>query len=368
MYWACPHPTLPFISVGCGDGQMALFQFSTNASKQLFPPSPSLSSLPTPRHAHAKAITSGAICPNAKDPDSSYFVVTCSLDNCINLWHVGKSDDSCNNVSWLATWRKPNKKIHSVVVKPIIITGESLLMIVAGHDSGIVVLEANPTELMSKKNRHAAPPLSLLPFASKEIHALLSEFGTNLETGLDETQVEQRLALDGKNTIKMKEASFCQSWISCFGCSSSSNKQRQLVPQFTEVYRNGGSSSSGSGSTCDWSYVKTTNLVCGDVIRLAPTDRIPADCVVVHLIITSSLSSDEEMLVDYEDISDEEGPRSVTSESSYGDARLFCGGLVVQGIAIAVVTKTGRNTLLATLVRSEKPLGSMPLQEVLPMM
>jgi magnesium-transporting ATPase (P-type) len=84
-------------------------------------------------------------------------------------------------------------------------------------------------------------------------------------------------------------------------------------------------------------------VVRGDILRLEEGDVVPADCVVLTVM------NDMDMLVDVKGITGEDKPRVVTSED--GPAKLYYGGHVVQGSAVAVVTAIGPQTLLATLIR-----------------
>ena len=93
-----------------------------------------------------------------------------------------------------------------------------------------------------------------------------------------------------------------------------------------------------------------SNLVRGDVIKLDSGDRVPADCVLL-----SSDDTETELLVDVRDVTGEATPREIpVDDGRVPPAVLYYGGLVLQGAAMAVVTATGPNTLLATLIREKR--------------
>jgi magnesium-transporting ATPase (P-type) len=125
-----------------------------------------------------------------------------------------------------------------------------------------------------------------------------------------------------------------------------------------------------------------SSLVVGDVIRVQEGDVIPADAVVVKVLLLSSseenvvmedesndnvgilqeVSSTTDLLVDHSKVTGERILQRISRSSlaapdndqSVSVVQLYWGGRVVQGSALAVVTATGSNTLVAQLIRDGK--------------
>ncbi|MET0932390.1 MAG: HAD-IC family P-type ATPase [Mycetocola sp.] len=92
----------------------------------------------------------------------------------------------------------------------------------------------------------------------------------------------------------------------------------------------------------NWTNVDAAELVTGDIVRVEPGDRIPADARLIH---TSALRIDESALTGESLPSDKSTP-PVPIDSGVGDRRnmAYSGTHVTAGDGTAVVTATGLNT------------------------
>jgi magnesium-transporting ATPase (P-type) len=118
----------------------------------------------------------------------------------------------------------------------------------------------------------------------------------------------------------------------------------QVKPEDAEVLRNG-----------KWIRYEASSLVKGDIIKLEEGDIVPADCVVL------TVDSENDLVVDCRCVAGEDKPRSAsaaaattTGSTTVKPIQLFLGGHTAQGSATAVVTATGSNTLLASLIRENR--------------
>jgi magnesium-transporting ATPase (P-type) len=135
-------------------------------------------------------------------------------------------------------------------------------------------------------------------------------------------------------------------------------KQFRLVqPEDAEVLRNS-----------KWIRYDAASLVLGDIIRLVEGDVVPADCVVISLGMEhadetiesmengrSRIDDSFDMTVDSQFITGETRPRRITSdtiENGNSDPKtLYYGSRVLEGACIALVIQTGKQVLLANLIR-----------------
>jgi magnesium-transporting ATPase (P-type) len=121
---------------------------------------------------------------------------------------------------------------------------------------------------------------------------------------------------------------------------------QQIVPEDTEVRRNQGK------------YVRydATALVCGDVIRIADGDLVPADCILLQL-------ETDELLVDHRYITGDDKPVSIVKNNGSLASDIFnvnalttiyWGGRVVLGSGIALCTAVGPNTYVSKLIQTKR--------------
>jgi hypothetical protein len=170
--------------------------------------------------------------------------------------------------------------------------------------------------------------------------ALLQKHG-GTEQGLTTDQASARREEVGSfNTVDPPIQ--CPAWICCLlPCIkhiASMKVYRQIKPDDAEVKRDG-----------RWIRYDSSSLVPGDLIRMEEGDVVPADCVVLKLEDDCS-----ELLVDHRYVTGEESPRSAKQNDDHHGFQLYWGGRVVLGSAIAVVTDTGSNTLVAKLIREKR--------------
>jgi P-type E1-E2 ATPase len=109
-------------------------------------------------------------------------------------------------------------------------------------------------------------------------------------------------------------------------------KFREIQPEDAEVLRNS-----------KWIRYDAASLVRGDIIKVMEGDIIPADCVILSL-------DESEMLVDMRIVTGEEKTTSIVAEME----KLYYGGRVLQGSAVAAVVAIGPDTLVANLIRKTK--------------
>jgi hypothetical protein len=169
---------------------------------------------------------------------------------------------------------------------------------------------------------------------------MLVQLGNDLEQGLTMEEASQRRQDDGGALNVVDPPIKCPGWVCCLlPCIKivpSMKAHRQLQPEDAEIKRNG-----------RWIRYDATSVVRGDLLRLEEGDVVPADCVVLRV-----MSKGMDLLVDCKGITGEEKPRVVTTEDGY--VKLYYGGHVLQGSAIAIVTAIGPQTLLASLIREKR--------------
>ncbi|KAI2497614.1 E1-E2 ATPase [Fragilaria crotonensis] len=112
-------------------------------------------------------------------------------------------------------------------------------------------------------------------------------------------------------------------------------KFREIQPEDAEILRES-----------KWTRYDAASLVRGDIIKVMEGDIVPADCVLLTLL-------EGEILVDMRIITGEDSPRSIVELENKPSPRLYYGGRVLQGSAVAVVVSIGPNTLLASLIRQK---------------
>jgi magnesium-transporting ATPase (P-type) len=178
---------------------------------------------------------------------------------------------------------------------------------------------------------------------------LLETLETNLETGLTTDQASQRREQDGAFNV-VRPPVDCPSWLCiilpCIKNVPSMKSFAAIRPEDAEVKRNG-----------KWVRYDASSLVKGDIIRMEEGDFVPGDCVVLQV------QSEEEVLVDSRSITGEERLKSVAGNTAGKMVRLYYGGKVVQGSAMAVITAIGPNTLLSKLIREKRFPPKEPVLE-----
>ena len=96
-----------------------------------------------------------------------------------------------------------------------------------------------------------------------------------------------------------------------------------------------------------WKVVDAAGLVPGDIVRLAPGDKVPAD---MRLTVSSQLRVDEAALTG-ESVPSSKSTDAVDANAGVGDrsSMLFSGTIVSAGQGRAVVTATGADTEIGTI-------------------
>ena len=182
------------------------------------------------------------------------------------------------------------------------------------------------------------------------IQQLLQKHNVSFENGLTSDEVRSRREDVGYYNAVLPPVQ-CPAWICCLlPCIRhipSMKLYQQILPEDTEVRRNNGR------------YVRydATTLVCGDIIRIADGDIIPADCVVLHL-------ETDELLVDHRYITGDDKPVSIIKNSGDNNpavvfnvntlTTLYWGGRVVLGSGIALCTAVGPNTYVSKLIQTKR--------------
>jgi P-type E1-E2 ATPase len=110
-------------------------------------------------------------------------------------------------------------------------------------------------------------------------------------------------------------------------------KFREIQPEDAEILRE-----------AKWTRYDAASLVRGDIVKVMEGDLVPADCILLSLL-------EGEILVDMRIITGEDSARSILEIDEKTHTRLYYGGRILQGSAIAVVVAIGPNTLLASLIR-----------------
>ena len=140
----------------------------------------------------------------------------------------------------------------------------------------------------------------------------------------------------------------CPKWVCCLlPCIKNIPSMKifkQILPEDAEIKRNN-----------KWVCYDAASVVRGDIIRLREGDTVPADCIVLSLgmevLQEGELHEEEEMSVDVSRITGETRPRTMKSDDAYQPIQLFYGGYVLHGCCVAVVNATGKDTILASLMR-----------------
>jgi calcium-translocating P-type ATPase len=125
---------------------------------------------------------------------------------------------------------------------------------------------------------------------------------------------------------------------------------KRLIKGYVEVRRDG-----------QWQHLPADSLVPGDLVRLRSGERVPADMRVLEAL---NLAVDESLLTG-ESLPVQKRPQGpVALDAALGDriTMLFAATMVRTGRATAVVTATGRSTVIGQLARAlEIPAPAPPL-------
>lgn len=190
---------------------------------------------------------------------------------------------------------------------------------------------------------------------------LLDKLDTSYSTGLSNESASTRRKESGfPNGARLTPPMDCPAWacvlLPCINHMPSMKMFRMVQPDDAEVLRES-----------RWICYDAASLVPGDIIRLNAGDTVPADCTILSLgmskideVSEDDLLSVEELAVDHKLIFGEKKPRTVNlnKDLTCPPRQLFCGGMVLGGSTIAVVTAVGNQTLLASLIRD----GKWPVQ------
>jgi len=195
---------------------------------------------------------------------------------------------------------------------------------------------------------------------TKDQSNLLASLSTFYATGLIEEQISTyRHSANITNTLTPPLN--CPAWacvvLPCIKHIPSMKLFKIIEPHDAEVLRNS-----------RWIIYDAASLMKGDIIRLNEGDTVPADCTVLslgmdHISDNYRCNEEEEkleLMVDVSNITGELRPQSITPEKSDGklpvdcSVELYCGSFILEGSAIAVVTRIGNNTLISKLIREGK--------------
>lgn len=113
---------------------------------------------------------------------------------------------------------------------------------------------------------------------------------------------------------------------------------RKMLSAHAQVMRGG-----------DWSDIEAEDLVAGDIVRLRPGDRVPAD---VRLLESNNLRIEESALTG-ESVPSSKSTDTVEVDAGVGDrtGMAFSGGIVSGGRATGVVTAIGSETEIGKINR-----------------
>lgn len=128
---------------------------------------------------------------------------------------------------------------------------------------------------------------------------------------------------------------------------------KKIKPRDAEVWK-----------TNRWVCYDSTSLRVGDIIRLSDNDIIPADCKILSLGTeyvqsdksenTSAPSKDIalEFIVDSSNVTGRLKPDTIciNQGGSVEPSEIYACSVVLQGVAIAVVTAIGKQTLISKLI------------------
>mmetsp|Transcript_686 Transcript_686/g.1079 ORF Transcript_686/g.1079 Transcript_686/m.1079 type:complete len:239 (-) Transcript_686:41-757(-) len=163
----------------------------------------------------------------------------------------------------------------------------------------------------------------------------------------------------------------CPNWacilLPCINHIPSMKLYKAIKPTEAEVRKNS-----------RWIIYDAVSIGKGDIIRLGDGDIVPADVVVLNLgmdfVTLPDYGDDEdeddnkemegrekvkqllieELVVDSSNVNGYTKPQTVTVDEDTGmipTTELYAGSVILQGDCIAVVTKTGQETLLASLMK-----------------
>lgn len=231
---------------------------------------------------------------------------------------------------------------------------------------------------------------------SKEQITLLKSLSTNYTKGL--SQNDAALGNDSEYNIIPAPLN-CPQWacilLPCISHIPSMKLYKTIKPTEAEVRKNN-----------KWVVYDAVSILKGDIVRMSDGDIVPADCVVLSLgmefayvptdeeIMAMEENDDdgsfvanrnrnankndersnqndlfvEELVVDSSNVNGYLKPQTISVVNKQNgmiakNTVLYAGSMILQGTCIAVVTKTGSETLLASLIMK----GIWPPKEQLDM-
>lgn len=196
---------------------------------------------------------------------------------------------------------------------------------------------------------------------SKQHKELLAALSTNYKTGpTNSNDSHQELNIIDPPLNCPKWACFI---LPCIKHIPSMKLFKKIIPREAEVRL---------GSR--WVCYDATSLNKGDIIRLNEGDIVPADVRLLNLGLDFVDDGDEteenqigsndevrELLIDSSQINGALKPQTIilNGDGTVEDLELYAGSAVLQGEAIAVVTKVGKEVLLSKLIKQ----GHWPPQD-----
>ncbi len=209
---------------------------------------------------------------------------------------------------------------------------------------------------------------------SKQQINLLKSLSTNYEEGLPASPLSADFDDEPEYNIIPPPLN-CPKWaciiLPCINHVPSMKLFKVIKPTEAEVRKNS-----------KWVVYDSVSICKGDIIRLNDGDTVPADVVVLSLGMdfvhipktndeeegkegTAAVKNQddqkgfavEELVVDSSNVNGYAKPQSISVDTSTGTVKaveLYAGSMILQGCCIAVVTKTGTDTLLSTLMRKGK--------------
>ena len=196
---------------------------------------------------------------------------------------------------------------------------------------------------------------------SREHKELLASLSTNYKTGPTKSNnSHQELNIIDPPLNFPKWACFI---LPCIKYIPSMKLFKKIVPREAEVRLRS-----------RWVCYDASSLNKGDIIRLNEGDIVPADVQLLNLGLDFVFDGDDteeirkgfdddalELVIDSSQINGAPKPQTISlnSDGTVGAEELYAGSVVLQGEAIAVVVKVGKEVLLSRLIKQ----GHWPPQE-----
>ena len=195
---------------------------------------------------------------------------------------------------------------------------------------------------------------------SRDQKDLLSSLSTDYRTGLNQSQNPNFSYAENTELNIIQPPLNCPKWayivLPCINHIPSMKRFKEILPHDAEVRLDR-----------KWVCYDATSLNVGDIVRLNEGDIVPADVILLNLgseFVSDNDSDDNseevdidasilELIVDSSQVDGQAKPWTVTLNKSDGtvDAvEIYAGSVILQGEAIAVVTKIGTDVLLSRLI------------------